>query len=432
MFIKASPKKDTSTGLVYTYYRLIESVRIDGKPRHRFILGLGKLEELKTDIQRKQLADRIEQLYKNTPDLFTCDAIVDKLAIHFVTLLRQQHAFKQTEDNTNEKTQSAEYEHIDLVSIKHEEVRGLGAEWMCQQAAGQLKIPEVLKQNGFSKAQTELALTQIISRAVYPASENKTEKWIQDNSAVSILNNLKPDISHQKLLDSALHLYDTKEPLELHLHKTTNDLFKLEDKLCLFDLTNTYFEGRKVQSTLAQFGRSKEKRSDCKLIVLALIIGPEGFVKMSKLYKGNTADCATLQDIIGALRGKNIPVAGGKKPVVALDAGIATIENLKWLKDNGYDYICVSRQKLKDYKLEKTDPVIITDNRNHPIELNLVQQSDENGDRFMYVHSQGKEQKELSMDKRAMKYLENELDSLHNGLAKKGTIKKYDSNLKRL
>jgi len=69
----------------------------------------------------------------------------------------------------------------------------------------------------------------------------------------------------------------------------TIDLFSLQDKIILDDLTNTYFEGRKRNSTLAQFGRSKEKRSDCKLVVLALVINEDDFVKRSKLFNGNTA-----------------------------------------------------------------------------------------------------------------------------------------------
>lgn len=51
-----------------------------------------------------------------------------------------------------------------------------------------------------------------------------------------------------------------------------------------YDLTNTYFEGRKTGSALAKFGRSKEKRTDAKLVVLALVVNPEGFIKYSAIY----------------------------------------------------------------------------------------------------------------------------------------------------
>jgi transposase len=67
-------------------------------------------------------------------------------------------------------------------------------------------------------------------------------------------------------------------------------------------LTNTYFEGTKRKSALAKFGRSKEKRFDAKLVVLGLVVNPQGFVKYSSVYEGNMADCATLIGAIKKLR----------------------------------------------------------------------------------------------------------------------------------
>lgn len=405
--------------------------------RHRNIMNLGALPELFTDQQRKQLADRIEQLYKNLPSLFPTDPLIEKLAQQFIARLHSQRTLEQppkaTDNKQKEQQDGANFETINMDSLEHEDARVMGAEWLCQQAATQLKIKEALSNNGFDDQQIQLALTQIITRAVYPASELKTESWIKENSAVAPLNGIEPSkVSRHQLYASALNLYDKKTELELHLSTTTNEIFKLEDTLVLFDLTNVYFEGRKVHSMMAQFGRSKEKRSDCKLIVLALVINAEGFVKISKLYKGNTADCTTLQEIMKLLRGTSAPPdKRDKKPVVALDAGIATEENIKWLRENHYDYISVSRVRLKDYTLAGKEPVIITDNRKHPIELNLVREPAANGDRFLYVHSELKEAKEEAMDKKATAKLEQELKLLHEGLSKKGTTKKYDSILTR-
>ena len=74
------------------------------------------------------------------------------------------------------------------------------------------------------------------------------------------------------LYKSALKLHSIKEKLDVHLSARTNELFDIQDKIILYDLTNTYFEGEKRNSKLAKFGRSKEKRSDCKILVLALVI----------------------------------------------------------------------------------------------------------------------------------------------------------------
>ena len=69
-------------------------------------------------------------------------------------------------------------------SIRHPDVREIGGEWLCSQALEQLKLADFLVKTGFSEEETRLALTQIISRAVYPASEFETSRWIRENSAV--------------------------------------------------------------------------------------------------------------------------------------------------------------------------------------------------------------------------------------------------------
>lgn len=83
-------------------------------------------------------------------------------------------------------------------------------------------------------------------------------------------------------------LYALKEEIERHLCHVTDDLFNIDNKLMLFDLTNFYFEGSKRESKKAKFGRSKEKLSDCKLLVLALYINKEGFIRDSSILVVNT------------------------------------------------------------------------------------------------------------------------------------------------
>lgn len=127
----------------------------------------------------------------------------------------------------------------------------------------------------------------------------------------------------------------------------TNDLFDIEDKIFLYDLTNTYFEGRKATSKMAKYSRSKEKRNDAKLIVLAMVINPEGFIKYSAILEENIADPKTLEEMINTLGIKTSETA--KKALVVNDAGIATEENLEMINAKGYDYLCVSRSSLKNY-----------------------------------------------------------------------------------
>src|SRR5699024_6424676 len=139
-----------------------------------------------------------------------------------------------------------------------------------------------------------------------------------------------------------------KDTLEKHLSDRTNELFDLQDKIILYDLTNTFFEGRMVHSRLGKRGRSKEKRSDAKLVVLALVINTEGFIKYSSILEGNIADSKTLAKKIDKLKVHTCR----QEAVIVLDAGIATKENLKLITEKGYHYLCVSRSKLKDYSAD--------------------------------------------------------------------------------
>jgi len=229
-----------------------------------------------------------------------------------------------------------------MSTLKNKDGREVGAEWLCKQAFDQLGIGSFLEQKGWDGTSISLATTHIITRAVYPASELRTVSYIKENSAICEITGFERDkITKDKLYGISHKLYKLKEALEQHLSKRTNELFDLEDKIILYDLTNTYFEGQMRGSKKAKFGRSKEKRSDAKIIVLAVVINREGFLKYSHIFEGNMADCKTLKDIVEALSSHTS--ATGRKPIVVMDTGIATDDNLAMLKEKGYDYLCVSR-----------------------------------------------------------------------------------------
>ena len=435
MFLKAADKKDKTTGKIYRYYKLCQSYRIADKTRHNTILVLGKLEEIETDAQRKMLADRIDQLLTGGQSLFTSHIPpnVEKLAQHFYRQINHKHLTQQpvAQAETKRKaTRDKDFQHVDLSSIIMEDVREIGCEWLCKQALEELSVGEFLKQCSWDETQTERALMHIISRATYPASEHKTAQWINDNSAVAELFDRDPlSINRFHLYRASSMLYKQKENIEDFLSVKTNELFDLEDKIILNDLTNTYFEGRKEGSNLARFHRSKEKRSDARLVALALVVNVEGFVKYSKIFRGNIADCKTLEHIVEQLSLRTS--ASGRKPVVVIDAGIATEDNLQMLKDRQYSYVCVSRSKLKDYRAVGDKTVHLHDKRDQPIEIRWVEKPD-NDDRFLYVRSQMKAKKEMAMNDHFCERYEEELGHIAQAIHKKGGTKKYAKVIERI
>lgn len=133
---------------------------------------------------------------------------------------------------------------------------------------------------------------------VYTSCELKSLRIMEENSAVCELltGSQKWRPGYHAVYEVAPDLYKLKDKLEDHLCRRTDDLFNATNRIILFDLTNFYFEGRKEGSRKSRHGRSKEKRNDCKLLVLALCINQEGFIRYSSILAGNTADRDSLPD----------------------------------------------------------------------------------------------------------------------------------------
>lgn len=415
MFLKRIEKKNKGVK-IYTSFRLCESIRIGGSSRHHVLLNLGALDGLDAN-DRKDLANQIECLYLGTTPMFepVSDA-VKAYAMEFYAQLRDKN--KQVKEA--KPAIGIDIEAIDLNSIQHDDVREIGAEWLCYQAIKELGIIEMLGGKQWDEQTINRALTLIIGRAVYPASEHKTAQWIESSSAVSkLIFKQQTNLTHHQLYKAGDLLYAQKDALCEHLSTKTNELFNFTDKIVFYDLTNTYFEGRKDSSELAHFGRSKEKRSDAKLVSLALVVNAEGFVKYSKIYEGNIYEAHTLEKTVDELSANTNAV----KPVIVMDAAFGIEDNLKMLTEKGYDYLCVTRVKLKEFTAvnDGQQPVVITDNRNNKIELQRVVKPDCK-DQFMYVRSDKKALKEASMELHYSTRYEQELTALSLSiLTKKGT-----------
>ena len=438
MFIKTIVKTEKKTGKKYNYFRLCESYRIGNKVRHRSIISMGKLKGIDSKEEKKLLADTIEKIIKGQQmlALFDIKPETEKYAREFADRIISKNlldisASKQPSDDTSDV--SPDYDTVNLNSIRHDESREIGAEWMCLQALNQLGFKDLLTSRcGQSTMSANLSLMHIISRAVYPASEHKTAQWIKENSSVSGLCNIAMDkVNRFKLYTASINLYKQKKIIEDHLSVKTNELFDLQDKIIFYDLTNTYFEGRKQGSKLARFGRSKEKRSDCKIVSMAAVVNAEGFLKYSRIYQGNISDSKTLNNTIDEL--STHTSSTGRKPVVVMDAGIMTEKNALSLKGKGYDYICVNRIKLKDYKVKNhnQDDVVIYDKNKNPINLRFVEKPDCT-DNYMYVRSQKKAVKEASMNEHFSQYYEESLENIKGALSKKGGTKKLEKVWERI
>ena len=437
MYFKISMRTNPLTGVYSGYYRLIESYRNNqDKVHQRTVLNAGYLDELTTD--QLNLIQKILTAKVNDPskDLFESSYTHDPVVIHYVEEFYQRMVKEKRidvpVDKVKKNTKSGkDIQAIDLNSIRNKDVREIGGEWLCYQAMNQLHIGEFLKKQGWNDEDIQLAQTHIISRAVYPASELETARWIRENSSVCEITGYDiKKITKDQLYRISKKLYAAQAALEQHLSIRTNELFDIEDRILLYDLTNTYFEGRKTASSLAKFGRSKEKRDDAKLVVLALVVNRYGFIKYSSVLEGNMSDARSLERMIDKLRVKTS--ASASKALVVIDAGIATDENLEMIKAKGYDYLCVSRSNLRHYTLE-TDAITVSvvDNKKQKIELSPVK-SDRNTDYYLKIESHAKEIKERSMNDQFRKRFEEGLQKIADSVSKKSGVKLEDKVHERI
>ena len=428
------------------YYRIKESFRdAEGRVRTRLMLAAGFLPELTTDeicdIHRglSYLLEQSGELpgQQHLFDMNPMKEMSEKVCSYVYSFWEEMKrkgtidAARESYEESVRKTRRL----VDINTIEHTDAREVGAENVCLQAIRELQIDKFLQQRGWSERKIQSTLSSLIIRTVYASSEWKTLRLMEVNSAAMELQtgNFGDCPTQREVYAAAPELYAMKEELERHLCRRTDSLFNLTNRIMFFDLTNFYFEGSKRQSAKAKFRRSKEKRSDCKLLLLALAINTEGFIRYSSILEGNTTDPQSLPDMVERIIARNLVSRNPEEKVlVVVDAGIATEANLQLLKDSGYNYLCVSRSKLKDYTLkDEGSKVTVLDSRRRPITLAEIAHEPE-GDYYLQVNSPAKSMTESSMNRQWRERFEAELLKARRALFTKGGVKTYEKVVERI
>ena len=442
MHFMSQPRYNPRTQRDDWYYRIKESFRdLTGRVRSRIMLNVGFIEEPHLPEDIRDIGKCLSYMHEHNgeKDLFgnplsSYNEFVQRKSREFWQEMVNNGSIDAVKTTMEESRQKAE-RLVDVNTIKHTDAREIGAEWVCLQVIRELEIDRFLQREGWSEKQIDATLAHLIIRTIYSPSELKSMRIMDENSAVCelISGNQEWRPGFQSIYKVAPSLYELKEKLESHLCQKTDDLFNITNRIVLFDLTNFYFEGRKDNSKKARFGRSKEKRSDCRLLVLALCINKEGFIRYSSILAGNTADPDSLPDMVETLNSRTrVPNDPKDKVLVCLDAGIATEENLLKIKEKGYNYLCVSRRRLTDYETAPdAGTVTVLDCKKQPIRLTRVKH-EEGGDYYLEINSPAKQLKETSMNRKFKERFEEELKKAKDSLTKKNGTKNYEKVIERV
>jgi hypothetical protein len=196
-----------------------------------------------------------------------------------------------------------------------------------------------------------MALAGIVGRMAKPNSERATWEWLTKQSALGEL--LKVDFARNSVMGLyrvSDKLLQNKEIIENLLFARIRSLFSLRETVALYDLTNTYFEGEMKNNIKAKRGFSKEKRFECPLLTLGLVLDGSGFIKKSKMFQGNVSESGTVQTMLKEL---DAPAAA----LVVLDRGTATKKVLEWLACENYNYVVVSREHTRTFEIHKAQTI---------------------------------------------------------------------------
>ncbi|TYB33348.1 MAG: IS1634 family transposase [Flexistipes sinusarabici] len=424
MFIRAYTTTNKKTGKKYTTHKLVESYRTINGPRQRIVMDMGNLSHIPA-MQLKELANRIEQLLDGYEEsVFKPDKETEELARAYAKKAKLNIIASSSKQPETELSKP-EYEQVDVSSVEVSEPRSIGGEYICNESFKELGIGGILRSLGFTESEIEISRALIIGRMLNPGSELCTYEWLKERSGLFELLGIN---YHRKSLRQFYRvsekLFKYSEEIEKKLFEYEQQLFNFGNKILLYDLTNTHFEGIQKNNKKAKCGKSKQKRSDCPLVTLGVVLNEEGFPICSKIYEDNQSEVKTLVDIVTDLSSKvNLQI----KPTVVIDAGIASEENLKFIKDSGYNYIAVSRKKDTDLVYSDGEDTSI---KNDPYgvrgKLNIVGEES-----FLCVSSEMREFKEGGI-KDIRQRFEEGLENIRSSLFNKNGVKNYEKVYERI
>lgn len=421
MFIRRTTSRTMGDGKHYYAHRLVASERVEGKIRQRTLLNLGTHFALERS-QWPALCARIEQLLEGTQLSLGLERVpeaVEHEARHVVAqLLAQRPAQGPGRASTSPDIQSVDVDSLTLVRP-----RSVGVEQVALWAMQQVDFTGLLTRLKLNGPQQAAVLGSIVGRMAAPGSERSTRHWLQHRSALGEL----VDFDYERMGAMALYrasdrLYRDRETIESTLFQRVRDLFGLECVVTLYDLTNTFFEGTAVSNPEAQRGHSKEKRTDCPLLTLGLVLDGSGFARHAEVFPGNVAEGTTLPTMLAGLKAP-------KGAMVVMDRGIATQANIDWLTEHGYRYLVVSRARPEGVDLDQAQTLQTASDQ--AVHVQSVP-SDDGTETRLVCYSEPRAQKEQGINQRFVERFEAALQKLHEGLSKPRTTKRIDKVWERI
>lgn len=384
MYLRHSTRR--KDGKTHTYWRLVRSVRRNGKVFQETVAQLGELDaegRAKAQALARSIMGRVSQ-----PELF------------------------------EDRSVPAEPVPVRLDRIRLERSRSFGDTWLGWTLWQALHLDgvcrEVLPEGRESTPWSSMAAVLAIARLCRPSSELYiAETWYRGTALDDLLGLPSDQVNDDRLYRALDRLLPHKRALEGHLFRRLGELFQLDYDLLLYDVTSTYFEGLAGRNTLARRGYSRDHRPDCKQVCLALVVTREGMPLGYEVFAGNRVDVTTVEEIVETMEAR----FGLAQRIWVMDRGMTSADNLAWLQATGRRYLIgTPRGEIRKWSRQVAETKDWQEIRDG-VEVKLCRGPD-GQETFLLCRSAERRLKEQAMHGRFQARIEARLGSLQSRLEK--------------
>jgi transposase len=325
-------------GRTYTNYLLVESVQTAKGPRQKTVCSLG-------DLSPRPREEWLRLTHKIEDALLGQGRLVDPSDADIAAIVRK---VRQRRDKASPPPRAASgglLVTLDPSRVTTEQHREAGPVHVGFRFWQRLDLDGILRHCGLSETVRQLACAMVLNRLIAPASEHAMPDWMRRTALGDILDLNIDGIDDDRLYRVLDKLYPHRAVIEAALVQHERNLFNLDTTVYLYDLTSTYFEGLCARNPKAARGYSRDKRPDCKQIVIGLVVNRDGFPITHEVFAGNTRDHHTLASMLDRLTER-----AGLKPgaTVVVDRAMAYDENIAELRNRNLHYVVASRQPERD------------------------------------------------------------------------------------
>jgi transposase len=331
MFLRAYRR--SKDGKTHTYYALVESLRTEAGPRQHVVAYLGELNSAQ------------ERRWQRTIVFYNREGEAQQLRL-----------FPDDEDVP--LPDDPDVARIRLSSVGWTNSRRFGDVWLARWLWHYLGLDDIVARHVPQGKETvrpaDVVAIEVINRLCQPCSEFAlAEHWYAATGLEELLGVPDSAVTKDRLYRTLTHLLRGQEKIEDDLKERFGVLFQVDYDLLLYDLTSTYFEGLAEDNDLARRGYSRDHRSDCKQVILALVVTREGFPLAHYTWAGNTRDVQTVKRIVNAIEAR----FGKSSRIWVMDRGMISDESLAFLSEPGRRYLLATqRQALAEFHNELRGP----------------------------------------------------------------------------